>query len=260
MPPPTYSTESPPGSESPGVSSHRETQDGESSLLKSSPTSTELAEASRTPASFRSPKTDSPRGAPSPYQARSQRPRSGRRRRKLTTKEFQAVSNWLSAPKRSELAPRIVRPSYRNEDVLDCLLEHVVSLMVYKYTFQRSLESKLGLLARPSADLYLKGIYSVRSSLGRVVYPVLDPPLTLHEQNCLASHPLWASNHQNKRFHIPWKPSQENMLTDSDFYPTPSRSSPPDLSEAQSPPSSAASARRRSSANPAGQSQSRRAL
>ncbi|XP_030075760.1 uncharacterized protein LOC115480910 [Microcaecilia unicolor] len=161
---------------------------------------------------------------------------SEQRRRKLTTREFDSQSNWLSIPKRSELYPKIVYPGYRQEDVLDCILEHVISLLVYKYKFERSLERKLGLIAKPSADLYLKRIYNLRTTQGRVVYPVSNPPLTLHEQNCLASHPLWASKQHSKRFHIPWKSSKENVLTVTDFY-CPSKSSTLKLPEITTVPS-----------------------
>nr|XP_033812366.1 uncharacterized protein LOC117365723 [Geotrypetes seraphini] len=160
------------------------------------------------------------------------------RTRKLTSKEFNSLSNWLSSPRKCEPFPKIIYPGYNQDGVLDCILEHVISLLVYKYKFEKSLESKIGLFAKPSADDYLKGIYSLRATQGRIVYPISNPPLTLHEQNCLASHPLWASTQHNKRFHIPWKSSSDNMLTVTDFYRpniSPSKSSALELPEIASP-------------------------
>ncbi|XP_029427955.1 uncharacterized protein LOC115073555 [Rhinatrema bivittatum] len=205
------------------------------------PKSTPPRTTSKSVEKVQKPKHVSPRVTKSS----SERKESSQTSKELTSEELDYLSSWLSSSRKLDSAMTGFPSStssgfsalqyFSAEEVLDCILEHIVQLMVYKYKTEKSLEGKIGVMAKPFTDPYLERIFHIRNSRGKGQSRSLMQPLSLHEENCLASHPLWASSKTNRRYHLPWKSSSMNYLKQSELYSTSVISSQQDSSPSALP-------------------------
>ncbi|XP_075425345.1 uncharacterized protein LOC142465231 [Ascaphus truei] len=131
--------------------------------------------------------------------------------RKPCINEYEAISRWLSLPRNFHsdstlrtMASYGIGRQYTREEVVECLIENAVSLMLFKYKTEKNLAGKLGFISQPFADIYNQKMAEFMAPNVKLQWPITLQPLTMHEEGCLASHPLWACT-MGDRVQLPWK-------------------------------------------------------